>query len=135
MLNLTKEQREDEAISHALKVRVAVADNDYHAFFRLQESCPNLGAYLMDMMIGTIRAIGLQCMIKAYRPSLSVEFILIELGFGMDMDGIQVLEKKEGIAWLKECGCKFSEDDSLVLTKDSVLIESNLIGKKVSSLI
>jgi hypothetical protein len=131
MLSLSSEQSKDPSIVHALKVRVAVADNDYHAFFRLQDKCPNLGAYLMDMMIDQVRATGLQCMMKAYRPSLSVEFILEELGFGFHGK----LDVDEGIAWLMDCGCKLNADKSLVLTKDSILNESNLIGKKASSLI
>ena len=132
MLSLSPEQRNDPSIAHALKVRVAVADNDYHSFFRLQDKCPNLGAYLMDMMIGHIRAIGLQCMVKAYRPSLSVKFILQELGFSVNGDE---LDLEEGLSWLKHCGCKLSDDGDTVLTKDTALIESNLVGKKASSLI
>ncbi len=131
MLGLSKEQRKDPCIDHALKVRIAVADNDYHSFFRLQDHCPNSGAYLMDMMIGQIRAIGLQCMMKSYRPTLPVAFILEELGFAFNGN----LDVEEGTSWLKSCGCKLNEDDSLVNTKDSVLTESNLIGKNSSSLI
>lgn len=131
MLNLTPEQRKDPSIVHALKVRVAVADNDYHAFFRLQDTCPNIGSYLMDMMLDHVRGLGLQCMVKAYRPSLSTHFMLEELGFSFNGE----LDVEEGITWLRNYGCKFNEDESLVLTKDSVLNESNLIGKKVSSLI
>jgi hypothetical protein len=131
MLHLTPQQRVDACIAHALKVRIAVADCDYHAFFRLQETCPNLGAYLMDMMIGSVRATGLQCMVRAYKPSLSVEFMLQELGLGIDGK----VDVKEGVAWLKNCGCKLNDDESMVLTKDSILIEANLVGKKASSLI
>eukprot|EP01083_Nonionella_stella_P236124 829574_1 len=84
MLNLTAEQTNDPFIAHALKVRIAVADNDYHAFFRLQDTCPNHGVYLMDLMVPQIRAIGLKCMMKAYRPSLAINFILTELGFSFN---------------------------------------------------
>eukprot|EP00551_Chaetoceros_affinis_P008835 CAMPEP_0203666378 /NCGR_PEP_ID=MMETSP0090-20130426/3427_1 /ASSEMBLY_ACC=CAM_ASM_001088 /TAXON_ID=426623 /ORGANISM="Chaetoceros affinis, Strain CCMP159" /LENGTH=946 /DNA_ID=CAMNT_0050530239 /DNA_START=153 /DNA_END=2993 /DNA_ORIENTATION=+ len=131
MLSLSPEQRLDPCIAHALKVRVAVADNDYHAFFRLQDTCPNIGAYLMDTMIGQIRATGLQCMMKAYRPSLSVKFILNELGFNINGE----LDADGGLLWLKNCGCKLNGDESMVLTKDTMLNESNLLGKKNSSLI
>ncbi len=178
MLNLSCEQRVDVHIAHALQIRVAVADNDYHSFFRLRGSCPNMGScYLMDLMIGQIRASGLHCMVRAYRPSLSVEFIVKELGFGVNMsrsinnshssstrknvdnnshnsDGggnksnneesdidignhtdIITIAIDEGLKWLKHCGCKLSEDEKLVVTKDTILNESNLIERKVSSLI
>jgi hypothetical protein len=131
MLNLTAEQRKDPCITHALKVRVAVADNDYHAFFRLQDACPNLGAYLMDTMIPQVRAIGLKCMLKAYLPTLPVQFILTELGFSFSGH----VDTKEGVAWLKGCGCKFTDDKLMIKTKESVLDESLLAGTKTSSLI
>ena len=131
MLGLTEEQRKNAFIKHALKVRIAVADNDYHSFFRLQDNCPNSGAYLMDMMIGQIRANGLQCMMKSYRPTISVAFVLEELGFAVNGE----IDVDEGTAWLVSCGCKLSEDRSLIHAKESVLNESNLIGRKSSSLI
>ena len=131
MLDLTPQQRKDPAIIHALKVRVAVADNDYHAFFRLQDECPNLGAYLMDTMVPQMRGIALKCMVKAYLPTLSVHFILEELGFSFK----GVLDRKEGLGWLGDCGCKFNEDQSIIKTKESVLNESFLAGNRSSSLI
>jgi len=131
MLNLTVEQRDDPYIAHALKVRIAVADNDYHAFFRLQDDCPNHGAYLMDLMLPQIRAIGLKNMMKAYRPSVDADFVLVELGFSFNGE----LNLREGIAWLKGCGCRFTEDERLILAKDTVLDDSFLAGDKKSSLI
>jgi len=131
MLSLRPEQRKDPFILHALQVRVAVADNDYHSFFRLQDKCPNLGAYLMDKMVGQVRSGALQCMITAYRPSLPVGFILNELGFCFNGE----LDLEEGLQYLKDCGCKLNEDETLVLTKDSAIKERNSIKKQESSLI
>ena len=131
MLSLTAEQTSDPFIAHALKVRIAVADNDYHAYFRLQDICPNHGAYLMDLMLPHIRSIGLKCIMKAYRPSLNVNFILTELGFSFQ----NKLCTEEGVAWLKGCRCVFSDDKALILTKDTVLDESFVSGNKTSSLI
>uniref|UniRef100_A0A7S3Q3R7 SAC3/GANP/THP3 conserved domain-containing protein n=1 Tax=Chaetoceros debilis TaxID=122233 RepID=A0A7S3Q3R7_9STRA len=131
MLSLSPEQRLDSFISHALKVRIAVADNDYHAFFRLQDKAPSMAAYLMDFIVPSIRASGLKCMMKAYRPTISAEFVLIELGFVFNGK----VDKKEGIAWLKGCGCKFNSDRDLIVAKDSVLVGSVVAGVKTSSLI
>lgn len=131
MISLTSEQQDNDAISHALKVRAAVADNDYHTFFKLRKRCPNLGVYLMDAIMPQMRASAMRCMMLAYRPNLSVQFILSELGFLSDV----TLEKKDGYAWLKGCGCQFTTDGQNVMTKESVLNESYLAGNRSSSLI
>eukprot|EP00521_Asterionellopsis_glacialis_P006273 CAMPEP_0195281204 /NCGR_PEP_ID=MMETSP0707-20130614/618_1 /TAXON_ID=33640 /ORGANISM="Asterionellopsis glacialis, Strain CCMP134" /LENGTH=841 /DNA_ID=CAMNT_0040340071 /DNA_START=31 /DNA_END=2556 /DNA_ORIENTATION=- len=129
MLSLSNEQREDPCIQHALKVRVAVAEFDYHGFFRLQDSCPNLGAFLMDIMVPQIRFGALQRVCKAFRPSLPVKFILNEFGFDYE----DCAQFKEGKDWLISCGCAISDDGKTLLTKDSAVTESNLTKK--SSLI
>ena len=134
MLLLTSEQRNHPFVAHALKVRVAVADNDYHAFFRLSNECPNHGVYLMDNMIPQMRSVGLKCMMKAYRPSLSVGFLLTELGFTCGGESDQ-LAKKRGILWLKGCGCVFEPDNNMISAKDTILDEAFLAGTKKSSLI
>jgi len=130
MSSLSYNQRQDLAIIHALKVRVAVAENDYHTFFHLHDTCPNLGSYLMDTLVPQMRAIALKQIMKAYKPSLSTMFLLQELGFNMDGgdDGV-------GVVWLHSCGCKFNHDRSMVLTKEVNLNEAHLVGVKCSSLI
>ena len=124
MLSLTPEQREDPCISHALKVRVAVADFDYHAFFRLKESCPKHGVFMMDFMVPKVRHWALQRICKAYRPSVSSKYVLEELGFDLTH------ELEYGNKWLESCGCVLSNDD--LLTKDSVVRESDLTDKSSS---
>jgi hypothetical protein len=126
MLSLTPGQRQDPCISHALKVRVSVADFDYHAFFRLQDSCPKHGIYLMDLMVPKVRHWALQRIFKAYRPSVSTKHVLVELGFDRDE------ELELGKKWLVSCGAVLSGDE--FLTKDSVVRESDMT-EKVSSLI
>jgi SAC3 family protein LENG8/THP3 len=116
MLSLTLEQREDSCISHALKVRAAIADFDYHSFWRLLASCPKKhGVYLMKFMIPNVRYWALQRVCKAYRPSVSLNFVLQELGFDA---------ADEGKTWLESCGVVIAQDE--VVTKDSVVQESNL---------
>jgi len=131
MLSLSEEQRRDECISHALKVRLAHAENDYHSFFRLKESCPNHGAYLMDFIVPLMRNIAIQRIIKAYRPSISVSFVLQELGY------FKKEQQVEGKSWLEKHGCKFSDDFNVILTKESKLNENEQCMKnaKKNSLI
>ena len=118
------------SVSTTLTVRVAVAEHDYHAFFQLQDVCPNLGAYLMDTLVPQIRALGLKRMLKAYRPSVSIMFTLQELGFSVDEADVEV-----GRAWLTSCGCKFSNDRCMIMTKETILNENHLAGIRNSSLI
>jgi hypothetical protein len=116
MLSLTSDQREDPCISHALKVRAAIADFDYHSFWRLLISCPKKhGVCLMKFMIPNVRYWALQRVCKAYRPSVSLNFVLQELGFDA---------ADEGKTWLESCGVVIVHDE--VVTKDSVVQESNL---------
>lgn len=127
MLSLTPDQRREPSIAHALKVRSAVADFDYHAFFRLQNESPRSGAvYLMDFMVPTVRQWSLHRICKAYRPSISAEFALTELGFEKD-------EFEHASKWLESCGCVLSDDRTLLVTKDSVVHESD--WKEQNSLI
>ena len=128
MLSLTPEQRQDSFISHALKVRVAVAEYDYHAFFRLLKQCSRHGRVLMNYMVPLIRHWALQRICKAYRPTVPTKYILQELGFDV------ANELDFGKKWLASCGVVLSDDSNDVLAKDSVIRESDLT-EKASSLI
>lgn len=118
IVKLTPDQRKNPFIHHALLVRAAVADNDYHKFFQLQDNAANMAGYLMDKIVPSIRLNALQTICKAYRPSVSTSFCLRELGFNPD----DKQESLSGKAWMKSCGCKFEGDN--FLTKDSILRES-----------
>jgi SAC3 family protein LENG8/THP3 len=110
------------SIAHALKVRAACAQTDYHDFFRLRETCPNHGKYLMDRMVPSMRFKALQRICQAYRPSVETGFALKELGF----------EKNATIGkqWLKSCGCVLDDDESIIDTKESIVRESDLEHKQ-----
>lgn len=114
---LSAEQRSDPFIHHSLLVRAAVADNDYHKFFQLQDSAPNMSDYLMDKIVPSVRQNALQTICKAYRPSVSTSFVLRELGFNPD-DRQECLSGK---AWMESCGCRFDGDN--LMTKDTLLRE------------
>lgn len=123
MLHLSSQQRQDDAIAHALKVRVAVAEFDYHAFFRLSKESPTShGVYLLKKMEPGMRQSALYRMCKAYRPSLSIHHVLGEVGLENTEDGRK---------WLESCGCVL--DGDLVVTSNTVVRESDLEAK--SSLI
>ncbi|KAI9020707.1 SAC3/GANP/Nin1/mts3/eIF-3 p25 [Phycomyces nitens] len=65
MAEVTPEQKRDEAVQHALQVRSCLATCNYHRFFRLYTSAPNMGGYLMDQFIERERVQALIILCKA----------------------------------------------------------------------
>ena len=110
-------------------VRVAVAENDYHSFFRLQDDCPKMGAYLMDYMVPALRISALKTICKAYRPSISIRFVLSDLGFDVDLREDFLL----GLKWIRSCGGIIDDKESKLLTKQSFIRSS--APKQTNSLI
>lgn len=72
----------------------------------------------MDKIVPSIRQGALQRICKAYKPSVSLEFVLKELGF----DTQNKDEVEGGKAWMESCGCKFEGD--MLVTKDTIIKES-----------
>jgi len=89
---LTPEQRIHPFIKHALDVRTAVANGNYHKFFELYMDPPdNMAIYLMDHFVERERIKALKVMTKAYL-TLSIPFIADELGFDTDEECIKLLK-------------------------------------------
>lgn len=127
MLSLTPSQRADSAIQHALEVRASIAEIiDYHKFFRLYASCPNLGGKLMDLMVPTVRHWSLQRICGACRPTVEVVYVLNGLG----LKTAEPQDVEEGRRFLLSCGCVLSEDGKDIKTKESVVRESDLQEKR-----
>ncbi|XP_032520308.2 leukocyte receptor cluster member 8 [Danaus plexippus] len=78
---LSKEDREDECIKHALKTRCAWATGNLHKFFVLYKSAPMMSGYLIDWIVERERKNYLKFIIKSYRQSVPVDFITKELAF------------------------------------------------------
>ena len=78
---LSVDQRENEAISHALKVCSAVALGNYSQLFNLYKNAPNMGAYFMDLFVARERSTSLNTILKAYRPTISIRFLTDMLAF------------------------------------------------------
>jgi hypothetical protein len=58
-------QNHAECVQHALMVRSALAKGNYHNFFRLYETAPNMGGYLLDQFVGRKRIDALIVICKA----------------------------------------------------------------------
>lgn len=128
--SLTSKQRNHPAIHHALKVREAIAFSDYCWFFRFaHKKSPNLGLFLTDLLVPSMRLRGLRRIAKAYRPSVGFSFCLQQLGFcdgnsdddDDDESNIDECETRDSIevgkSWLVSLGAVI--DGSIFITKDS----------------
>ena len=73
--------REVPEVLHAKKIYSSWVLHDYSAFFKLYVATPNMGGYLIDMFVQRERLNALKIMSKAYRPTVSVDFITRVLAF------------------------------------------------------
>ena len=75
--SLSKEDKQDEVISHALRVRNAWSLKFYHRLFQLYAVAPKMSAYVMDWFIERERSCALMTILKSYVFFLFL-FIYIE---------------------------------------------------------
>jgi len=101
MLMLTPEDRQDEHIAHALKVRAAAALGDYTTFFRLYTGAPGHSQHVMDTFADKARLEALRVALKAYMPSVPLTFLSRNLGFDGDEEGAHFIED-HGISYLAD---------------------------------
>lgn len=76
-------------VTHALQVRKALAKEDHVEFFRLYQTAPKLGRALMDLAVPRLRFAALNTYVKAFKPTLPVDFIARSLGFLVAVDAKQ----------------------------------------------
>lgn len=89
--DLTPADKKEPAIKHALEVRSALALGNYHKFFKLYLTVPDMGAYLMDMFVERERLGALACLCRAYKPDVRLRFVTEELGFESDEEACQFI--------------------------------------------
>jgi hypothetical protein len=87
-------------VQHALNVRKAIQTDNYFDFFQLFKQTPNLGKYILNLMLNTWRIQALQKIMKAYKPRVEVSYI-------RDVFAFDSLEECE--LFLKETGCSIIE--------------------------
>ncbi|KAJ2763766.1 hypothetical protein IWQ57_005450 [Coemansia nantahalensis] len=78
---MSRDEKQDPAVAHALQVRSAMATGNYHRLFALYLVTPNMGGYLIDKFADRERCLALRKMCKAFRPRLSVAAISAALAF------------------------------------------------------
>ncbi len=89
-------QEQSGPIEHALAVQEALNTGNHAKVFQLYRNAPNMGVYLMDLLVQRERLRAFMAMLRAYRPTISFKLIQQTLGFDDDEDC------KE---WLKSLGC------------------------------
>lgn len=63
---LTLEDKKNEPMQHALKIRDSLAQGNYGRFFKLYRNAPNMGSQLIDVFIDKIRIVALQKLTVGY---------------------------------------------------------------------
>ncbi|GAA6063359.1 hypothetical protein JCM10212_004405 [Sporobolomyces blumeae] len=91
LAELTPDQKLDESVSHALAVRLAVAQGNYTRFFRLFNAAPKMSAYVMDSFVDRERITALVTMSKAY-PKIPISLITSQLSFDSDEQTVEFLK-------------------------------------------
>ncbi|KAG1706987.1 Leukocyte receptor cluster member 8 [Nymphon striatum] len=93
MARLSKEEKENEIISHALKISQCYDLNNYHKFFKLTENSPNMAGYLTNWFAPRMRKSALKILLKSYRPTLPVTYVSQELAFHSEDDCLAFLQE------------------------------------------
>lgn len=104
-------------------MRQALQLDNYHKFFKLYRDTPNMGAYILDLMLDNWRAMALQKMCRGYKPEgLAASFVVSELAFS---------EEAVGYDFMRKVGCVLTADKTTGIlmwnTKDSTVDLSALL--------
>ncbi|EPZ31767.1 SAC3/GANP/Nin1/mts3/eIF-3 p25 domain-containing protein [Rozella allomycis CSF55] len=86
-------QKENLAVSHALKVKSAISISDYYSLSQLYNEAPNMGVYLMDHFMPRERFKAMVSICKAYRPNIDVSYICKVLAFESTSECLKFLQE------------------------------------------
>lgn len=92
--------RTNDLVRHSLEVHSCILRSDFYRLFQLYESCPNLGRFIMDIILSRMRSRALENIVRACRPSVSTSFLTSALGF---------TSEAELLAWSQSLGLAVSD--------------------------
>ena len=78
---LTPQQKASEDVKFGVQVFNAWTTGNYRKFFKLYLDAPKMGGYLMDSYVQRERNEAMKKLVKAYKPSVSVDKIALLLGY------------------------------------------------------
>lgn len=84
------------AIAQALSAHLAIAANDFAAFFRLRGQMYHLGAHFLDRLVPEMRRLGLRATCHAYEPTLPLARLSELLGFPTERAAEEYLRRYHG---------------------------------------
>lgn len=108
----------NECIRYALDVRNALAEHNYHSFFRLWEEAPAMCGYLVDLLVPIVRQLAVTRMFACYRPTLP----LISAQSILSMDE----SPEKCIGFLKENGAVFTSSNVIDTKQSQVALKQIL---------
>jgi hypothetical protein len=108
-----KSEKVGPAVTHALAVRSALSSGDYLTFFKFYHEAPNMSSYLMDHFLHRERLRTSLKLVRAYRPTLTVNFFCINLGFKRPSSSPDPSRKELNAAfeWLRGIGLTVKKGD------------------------
>ncbi|KAI5716626.1 hypothetical protein M8J76_009636 [Diaphorina citri] len=114
LASLSSLDKEDPTIRFALSVQSAWCLGNYHQLFSLYRRAPLSSAHVMDLFLERERKQATARLLKAYRPTLPLDFLVKTLAFS-DIDATDSARQ-----FLVALGVKFSDaDQSTINCKDS----------------
>ncbi|KAH7643972.1 uncharacterized protein LOC124493505 isoform X2 [Dermatophagoides farinae] len=123
---LDQYDKQDEVISHALRVRNAWSLKFYHQLFRLYDRAPKMSGYLMDWFIERERKLALMTIIKSYRPTIPLSFLRKELSFNNDNNLSEFLSQFD-VKYVEQ-----QTDNTITMAKKVADIGDRIIDCKAS---
>ena len=104
-------QRGETAIAHVLRMRRAVAVDDFYTFLRGYRQTPYGGVHLLRHVVGRMRLMGLRALVRGYKPmKVEVRMFQESLGFG---------GREECVRYLVNCGAVVSDDEEVSFIEHS----------------
>lgn len=94
---LTQPELKGDNTSHALEVIKSYRASDYHTFFSLYTNAPSMSGYLMDFCVNKVRTAAFTTILRAYAPSIALDFIEQELAFPSHQECKAWCKKQGGV--------------------------------------
>lgn len=125
----------DPAVSHALQIRTSVSSHNYFRFFILYRQTPNMGTYILDMLLDSIRLRAMQRICKAFNPSIAVSVVAETLAME-DLEEAEEFLHRIGCVIEEEVDAKapHSRPKRMIMTKKSDIKTSAIFSEEKSLL-